>query len=281
VHADLDTLVIALYVMVDDLLGPRQVPAGGPSSAMRNWSAWPSPKCCLGAARSGTGCGSPTSALGTCSRTCRPHRPTPPAAPRRTPGLPGPLRRGRAHPDLVGPTAPGGLHPCAVRGQPRDGQALGAGRACRLRLLQQPPPLLLGLPAVGAGRPDGLPVAWCLATPSWASARSSRPCWTTSAPGCVQDWSSWATRASPGVPSSNWSPATARGCWDLTAPTNRAGTAHWAASGSGSRAPSPPSKTSLGWNATAAGPWPASGPRRAAAAGPGRMHLVDLADRRS
>jgi hypothetical protein len=33
VHACLDDLVIALYVMVDDLLGPGRDPAGGPSSA--------------------------------------------------------------------------------------------------------------------------------------------------------------------------------------------------------------------------------------------------------
>jgi hypothetical protein len=31
VHADLDTLVIALYVMVDDLFGPRVGPGPKPS----------------------------------------------------------------------------------------------------------------------------------------------------------------------------------------------------------------------------------------------------------
>jgi hypothetical protein len=124
------------------------------------------------------------------------------------------------------------------------------------------------------------PGVWPL--PSSGSARSSRPWWSMSAPGCVQGWSSWATRAWPGVTSSNWSPATARGCCDLTAPTNRAGTARWAASGSGSRAPSThPQRPARVGTPRRPDPGRRLGLRRAGAAGPRRMHLVELADQRS
>ena len=88
-HADLDALVIALYVTIDQLLGPAPGQAGHPSSVPPNWSAWPSPGSCSGSAPSGAGC---------------------------------------ADAELVGPAAAGRLHPGAVRGQPRDGQTLGAGR---------------------------------------------------------------------------------------------------------------------------------------------------------
>ena len=58
-----------------------------------------------------------------------------------------------------------GLDAGGVRSQPRDGQALGAGRRRRLRLLRKPFPLLLGLPPARDLRPDGTPRALALASP--------------------------------------------------------------------------------------------------------------------
>jgi len=152
VHADLDTLVVALYVTIDELLGHRTGPGRRPSSATPNWSVWRSPKSCSGSPLNGAGCGSPTTGWATCFPTCRPHRPTTAdcAAPR--PWLPGHPGPGSADAELVGSAAPGRLDPGAVRSQPRDGQALGPGWPGRLRLLQEPAPLLLGLPAVRPGR---------------------------------------------------------------------------------------------------------------------------------
>jgi hypothetical protein len=50
---------------------------------------------------------------------------------------------------------------------------------------------------------------------------------------------------------------------------SRVGWGRWAASGSGSRAPSRPSKASSGWTSTAAAPW--------WSVGPGRQRLLALA----
>jgi hypothetical protein len=71
------------------------------------------------------------------------------AAPGR-PCHPGP---GRAHPNLRRPAAPGRPDPGAVCGRSGDRPPVGVGRPCRLWLLQEPASLLLGLPAVCAGRP--------------------------------------------------------------------------------------------------------------------------------
>jgi hypothetical protein len=76
----------------------------------------------------------------------------PPAAPGHALGRPRPPGSGGADAELVGPAAAGRLHPGAMCHQPRDRRTLGPGRPCRLRLLQEPAPLLWGVPAVGAGR---------------------------------------------------------------------------------------------------------------------------------
>jgi hypothetical protein len=74
----------------------------------------------------------------------------------------------------------------------------------------------------------------------------------------------------------------ARRCYAPTGPMSPAGTARWAASASGSRAPSTPSETSSDWNGTAAAPWPASLSGWPSGCWlPGRRDLVELADRRA
>jgi hypothetical protein len=67
VHACHDNLVIALYVALDELLGPRQGPGRPPNSATPNWSAWPSRRSCSASAPNTTGCGLPEPGWATCS----------------------------------------------------------------------------------------------------------------------------------------------------------------------------------------------------------------------
>jgi hypothetical protein len=259
VHADLDTLVIALYVTIDELVGPRHGPGRPPKLSDAEL-------VCLAVAQVLLGVASERHWLRFAAQRLGhlfPYLPTASAYNRR-------LRR--AAPLVCLAIHDVAIHtptwwdqlrlvdstpvPCAASRETVKRSAL-AGHAgygyCKSHHRY-----FWGFRLYLLASPDGLPIAWCLASPSWANVRSWRRCWTMSERGCARDCSSWATRALPVVSSSNWSLATARGCCDPTAPTNRAGTARWAASGSGSRAPSTPSRTSLGWNVTAAAPWPAS-----------------------
>jgi hypothetical protein len=131
VHADLDTLVIALYVTVDELLGPRQGPGRPPKLTDAELVCLAVAQVLVGVAPSAAGCGWPTSGWATCSPTCRPLGLQPSAAPRRPPGRLGPGRPGRSHPDLVRQLAAGGLHPAPVCRLAGDRQALGAGHTLR------------------------------------------------------------------------------------------------------------------------------------------------------
>jgi hypothetical protein len=93
---------------------PEPDQAALPGCLTLSWSAWRARRYCSATARSAAGCGSPTSGWATCSLTCRPHRPTPAAAPRRPAGRSGHPRPRGAHPQLVRPAAPGRLHPRAL-----------------------------------------------------------------------------------------------------------------------------------------------------------------------
>jgi len=259
VHADLDTLVTALYVTIDDLFGPRHGPGRKPKLSDAEL-------VCLAVAQVLLGFDSERRWLRFAGQRLGhlfPYLPTPSAYNRR-------LRRAAvlvavALGDLAA-RAPSWCDelrlvdstpvPCAASRQTvhRSDLAGHAGYGyCKSHHRY-----FWGFRLYVLAAGDGLPVAWCLATPSWANARSWRPCWTTSGPGCVRGCSSWATRALPVATSSNWWPAMARGCCGLTAATSRAGMARWAAGASGSRAPSTPSKTSWGWNATGDERWLAS-----------------------
>jgi hypothetical protein len=154
VHADLDTLVTALYVTIDDLFGPRLGPGRKPKLSDAEL-------VCLAVAQVLLGVDTERRWLRFAGRRLGhlfPYLPTPSAYNRR-------LRRAAALVALalgdLAARAPSWWEelrlvdstPGAVRGLPPDRQALGPGRSCRLRLLQEPPPLLLGLSPVGACRP--------------------------------------------------------------------------------------------------------------------------------
>ena len=153
-HADLDTLVIALYVMVDELFGPRRGPGRKPKLSDAEL-------VCLAVAQVLLGCDSERRWLRFADRRLGhlfPYLPTPSAYNKR-------LRRAGplvalALQDLAAHTPSWydqlrlvDSTPGALCGQPGDGQALGPVALCRLWLLQQPPPLLLGLSPVCAGHP--------------------------------------------------------------------------------------------------------------------------------
>jgi hypothetical protein len=282
VRADLDTLVIALYVTIDELLAPRRGPGRRPKLSDAEL-------VCLAVAQVLLGFGSERRWLRFAGQRLGhlfPYLPTASAYNRR-------LRRAAplvalAIQDIAAHTPSWGDQlrlvdstpvPCASSRDTVKRSAL-AGHAdygyCKSHHRY-----FWGFRLYLLAAGDGLPVAWCLATPSWASVRSWRPCWTTSAPGCARAWSSWATRALPVASSTSSSPTMAPGCCVPTAPMSRAGWGRWAGSGSGSRAPSRPSRASSGWNATAAAPLPGLGSGRAAAAGLGHRDLVELGDRRT
>jgi hypothetical protein len=84
VRADLDTLVIALYVTLDELLGPRCGPGWRPKLTDAELICLAVAQVLLGSAPSGPGCAWPASGWATCSRICQRPRPT-------TAGWAGPL----------------------------------------------------------------------------------------------------------------------------------------------------------------------------------------------
>ena len=167
-HAGLDDLVIALYVTIDDLLGPDPR-RGHPGRKPRLSDA---ELVCLAVAQVLLGCHDEHRWLRVCYGRLGhlfPHLPNQPGYNKR-------LRAARWLLDQVGahwparPQRPGhpqaaGRHPGPLRGQPSDGQAVGAGWVGRLRLVSQPLALVLGPQAVCPHTPDGSPIAWCLASP--------------------------------------------------------------------------------------------------------------------
>jgi hypothetical protein len=72
VIADLDTLLIALYVELTDRIIPTLRPQhrAGPGRprvvTTPSWSVWPWPRCCCATTTSTTGCAPPPPGLGTC-----------------------------------------------------------------------------------------------------------------------------------------------------------------------------------------------------------------------
>jgi DDE family transposase len=166
VHADLDTLVIALYVMVDDLLGPRTGPGRRPKLSDAEL-------VCLAIAQVLLGCGSERHWLRFADQRLGhlfPYLPTPSAYNRR-------LRRAAplvclALHDVAAhtPTWSDQLRlvdstpvPCAASRETVKRSAL-AGHAgygyCKSHHRY-----FWGFRLYVLAAPDGLPVAWCLATP--------------------------------------------------------------------------------------------------------------------
>jgi hypothetical protein len=166
VHADLDTLVIALYVMVDDLLGPRIGPGRRPKLSDAEL-------VCLAIAQVLLGCSSERRWLRLAGQRLGhlfPYLPTPSAYNRR-------LRRAGslvalAIQDLAAHTPSWGDQlrlvdstpvPCAASRETVKRSAL-AGHAgygyCKSHHRW-----FWGFRLYVLAAPDGLPVAWCLATP--------------------------------------------------------------------------------------------------------------------
>jgi Transposase DDE domain len=166
VHADLDTLVVALYVMVDDLFGPRVGPGRPPKLSDAEL-------ICLAVAQVLLGCGSERRWLRFASHRLGhlfPYLPTPSAYNRR-------LRR--AGPlvalaiDALAANTPSWWDqlrlvdstpvPCATSRETVKRSAL-AGHAgygyCKSHHRY-----FWGFRLYVLATPDGLPVAWCLATP--------------------------------------------------------------------------------------------------------------------
>jgi hypothetical protein len=224
VHADLDTLVIALYVMVDDLLGPRTGPGRRPKLSDAEL-------VCLAVAQVLLGCGSERRWLRLVGRRLGhlfPYLPTPSAYNRR-------LRRAAplvalAIQDVATHTP--SWHdqlrlidstplPCAASGETVHRSAL-AGHAgygyCKSHHRY-----FWGFRLYVLAAPDGLPVAWCLATPKLGEREVVAAMLATTAVGCGPGWSSWPTRGSPAATSPSWSLTMARCCCVPTVPMSRAG----------------------------------------------------------
>ena len=255
-HADLDTLCIALYVSVDDLLGPRIGPGRRPRLSDAEL-------VCLAVAQVLLGFGSERRWVRFAHQRLGhlfPYLPTASAYNRR-------LRRAGplvalALQDLAAHTP--SWHdqlrlvdstpvPCAASRETVRRSAL-AGVAgygyCKSHHR-----FFWGFRLYVLAGPDGLPTAWCLASPKLGEREVVAALLDHERARLRPGLCILADKASPARRSSSWSPLTGRSCCVPTAPTNPAGTAHWAAGASGSRAPSTPSRTSSAWNATAAAPW--------------------------
>src|SRR5215211_1637157 len=107
--------------------------------------------------------------------------------------------------------------------------------------------------------PDGVPVAWCLATPKLGEREVVAAMLNHERARLRPGLLILGDKGLPVVTSNTCSRVTGRGWCGPIAATSRTGMARWAAGASGSRAPSTPSKTSWGWNATGAELWLASG----------------------
>jgi hypothetical protein len=257
VPADLDTLVIALYVMVDDLGGPRLGPGRRPRLSDAEL-------VCLAVAQVLLGWDSERRWLRFADRRLGhlfPYLPTPSADNKR-------LRRAGplvalALQDLAAHTPSWSDQlrlvdstpvPCAASRQTVNRSALwpyaGYGY-CKSHHR-----FFWGFRLYMLAAPDGLPVAWCLATPKLGEREVVAAMLDHERARLIIV----ADKGFAGRTSSSWSAAMAPGCCGLTGPMSRTGMGRWVAGVSGSRAPSTPSKTSLGWNATGDEPWPVSMP---------------------
>jgi hypothetical protein len=263
VHADLDTLVIALYVMVDDLFGPRSGPGRRPKLSDAEL-------VCLAVAQVLLGCNSERRWLRFADRRLGhlfPYLPTPSAYNRRlrrawplvalaiqdvaahTPSWSDQLR-------LVDSTPV----PCAASRETVKRSAL-VGHAgygyCKSHHRY-----FWGLRLYVLAGPDGLPVAWCLATPKLGEREVVAAMLDHERlrlrPGLVI----LADKGFAGQEFERLVAGMAPGCCALTARTNPTGSVRWVAGASGSRAPSTPSRTSCRWSGMVAAPsrawWPGS-----------------------
>ena len=161
-HANLDALLTAIYVLIDDFLPPSAGPGRPPGSrdaelitlaVAQVFMGLPNDRQFLALAATG-------------SATCFPICPSSPAttsACERCSRIERTINYLAFVSPVVRRAAAARLDPGALRRLARDRPALGVRRPRRLRLLPQPLALLLGLSPLPALRPDGTPIAFELA----------------------------------------------------------------------------------------------------------------------
>jgi hypothetical protein len=165
VRADLDTLVTALYVTVDDLFGPRVGPGRRPELSDAELVSLAVAQVLLGCAPSDAGCALPTAGSGICSLPAHPVGLQQALARRRPPGLFGPGISGPTDAVVVDQLRllDSTALPCAASRETVKRSALwglaGYGY-CKSHHRW-----FWGLRLYLLATPDGMPVAWCLATP--------------------------------------------------------------------------------------------------------------------
>ena len=258
-HADLDTLVTALYVTIDDLFGPRHGPGRKPKLSDAEL-------VCLAVAQVLLGFDSERRWLRFAGQRLGhlfPYLPTPSAYNKR-------LRRAAvlvavALGDLAA-RAPSWWDdlrlvdstpvPCAASRETvhRSDLAGHAGYGyCKSHHRY-----FWGFRLYVLAAGDGLPVAWCLATPKLGERDVVAAMLDHERARLRPGLLILGDKGFAGRDFEQLVAGTARGCCGLIAATSRTGMGRWAAGVSGSRAPSTPSKTSWGWNATGDELWPVS-----------------------
>ena len=280
-HADLDTLCIALYVMVDDQLGPRRGPGRKPRLSDAEL-------VCLAVAQVLLGCSSERRWLRFAGQRLGhlfPYLPTASAYNRR-------LRRAAplvalAIQELAAHTPSWGDQlrlvdstpvPCAASRETVRRSAL-AGWAgygyCKSHHRY-----FWGLRLYVLATPDGLPVAWCLATPKLGEREVVAALLDHERGRLRPGLLILADKGFAGQAFEQLVAAMAGPCCVLIGLMNHAAMGRWVAGASGSRAPSTPSRTSS--PGTPPRPDPGRGlcPGRPTPARAGCLHLVELADRR-
>ena len=130
--------------------------------------------------------------------------------------------------------------------------------------------------------PDGMPVAWCLATPKLGEREVAAACWTTSAAGCGPGMVILADKGLAGRGFEQLVADLARCCCGPTVPMSRTGSGRWVGVRQWIESTFDTLKDQLGLERhggrTLAG---RLGPGRPTAARPGRRDLAELADRRA
>src|SRR5215212_1485756 len=229
--------------------------AGHPDCRTPSWSAWPLPRFCWAVTATGAGCGSSGTGWATCSPMCL-------ASPATTGGCAPPGQR------CGWPGAPGPHHtvvvdqwrlldatpvPCGASRETAQRSALAGWASYGWERSHSRRDWGLKLYLLAA--PDGMAVAWGLATPGWGARVAAGLLGLASGHGLLGQ--GMVIAADKGLAGR----AFAQQIGELgavlvrpTAVTSRTGSGRWVASASGSRAPSTPAKTSSGWNAMAPTP---------------------------
>jgi hypothetical protein len=168
VRTDLDDLVIALYVTIDELLGPRRGPGHPPKLSDAELVCLAVARCCSAPALNATGCDLFVTGWGTCSRMCpaRPATTSACAPPPTTSAWPSAIR----HLAMRSPSWCDGLRlldatplPCGQSRETVKRSALWPYAAYGYDRSHSR--WYWGFKLYLLCAPDGMPITWCLATP--------------------------------------------------------------------------------------------------------------------